>query len=259
MMMRSSTLLFTFVVSIILLGTDALGQAVNDLYQIETTRYKFSESDENLFLILPGDKKISIPREWLYPPEDLEEDEDSYVSSFKYSEQVTTFIIDRELVGIHFSSWDDMPAGVGSAMAGAGRDIFLIYNTKTQRIHQGIVDLGITKSRVRSMGCFFATFHDFVVGDVNNDGMTDIGVVLEEIGCKEDSKERQQTSLKVEPYHKKHPIQWYVFKINTWEKSTQYRGVQPEKTMRNLPLIGLIKSPTDFIREVYRNKLKTKK
>ena len=252
-------MLFTFVIAIILLGTDTHCQAVNDLYQIETSRYKFSESDENLFLILPDDNRISIPREWLYPPEDLEEDEDAYVSSFKYSEQVTTFFIDSELVGIHFSSWDDMPAGAGSAMAGAGRDIFLIYNMKTLRIHQGIVDLGITKSRVRSMGCFFAIFHDFVVGDVNNDGLTDIGVVLEEIGCKEDSKETQQTSLKVEPYYKKHPIQWYVFKKNTWEKSTQYRGVRPEKNIRNLPLIGLIKSPTDFIREVYRSKLKTKK
>jgi hypothetical protein len=251
MIMKASALLLILVLSMILPGIDALGQTVDDSYQIETSRYQFSESNKKLFLILPDNKRISIPREWLYPPEDLEEDEGSYVSSFRYSEQVTTFFVDKGLVGIHFSSWDDMPAGAGSAMAGAGRDVFLIYNTETQQIHQGIVDLGITKDRVRSMGCFFATFHDFVVGDVNNDGLTDIGVVLEEIGCKEDSIEQQKKSLKVEPYFIKHPIQWYVFQKNTWGKSTRYRGVRPEKTMRNLPLIGLIKSPTDFIREVY--------
>lgn len=257
--MRASSLLLTFVLLMILLGIDALILAIDDPYQIETLRYKFSESNENLFLIPPDGKRIPIPREWLYPSEDLEEDEDAYVSSFRYSEQVTTFFIAKELVGIHFSSWDDMPVSSGSAMAGAGRDVFLIYHTKLQRIHKGIVDLGITKERVRSMGCFFATFHEFLVGDVNNDGLTDIGVVLEEIGCEEDLIKQQQTGLKFEPYYKKHPIQWYVFKKNTWEKSARYRGVQPKKTIRKLPLIGLIKSPTDFIREVYRNKLKTKK
>lgn len=256
--MRASTLLLTFILSMILLGIDALILAIDDPYQIKTSRYKFSESDKAPFLILPDGKKTPIPREWLYPPQDLEEDDGSYVNSFKYSEQVTSFFIAKELVGIHFSSWDDMPVSSGSAMVGAGRDVFLVYNTKTKEVHRGIVDLGITKDRVRSTGCFFATFHEFLVGDVNNDGLTDIGVVLEEIGCEEDLIKQQQTGLKVEPYYKKHPIQWYVFKKNTWEKSARYRGFQPEKTIRKLPLIRLIKSPTDFIRELYRNKLKTK-
>jgi hypothetical protein len=256
-MVRASTLVLAFMLSMILHGFDDPVQAGDEPYQVDFSGCRFSELDEKLFLVLPNGRKIEIPRDWLYPPKEVEEDQNAYVTSFTYSERVTNFQVDKHLLGIHLSSWDAMPAaGGGSAMAGAGRDVFLIYNTTTHQLHQGIVDLGITKGRIRSMGCFFATFHGFFIGDINNDGLTDIGVALEEIKCGEDSKEQGQTSSQAQPYYKKHPIQWYVFKNNAWEKSSQYRGAEPGKTMRKLPLIGLIKSPTDFIRELYGDRLR---
>ena len=51
------------------------------------------------------------------------------------------------------------------------------------KLHKGGLELGITKSRVRSMGCPFATFYFFVIGDINHDGLLDIGAVKEEIRC----------------------------------------------------------------------------
>jgi hypothetical protein len=245
--------------SLILVCPNVQGQTSGDQYQMYTASFKFSERNKKSFLILPDGMGIEIPKAWLYPPEEVERDRDSYVSSFNYLEQVTSFLIHKELLGLHLSSWDYMPPGTGSAMAGAGRDIFLVYDTKTHQISPGILDLGITKDRVRSMGCFFATFHDFVIGDVNNDGLTDIGVKLEKIWCEEKSDEKQQVDLMSGPYYKEYPIEWYVLRGKRWEKSPRYSGVRPKKTMQKLPMIGLTKSPIEFVREIYKDKLKERK
>jgi hypothetical protein len=237
---------------------NVLCQIVDNPFQIDTVSFKFSELDKKLFLILPNENKIEIPRGWLYPPKEVEKDQDSYVSSFNYSGQINSFLIEKELLGLHISSWDYMPPGTGSAMAGAGRDIFLVYNAKTHHIHAGILDLGITKERVRSMGCFFVTFHDLFVGDVNNDDLTDIGVKLEKIWCEKESDVNQEIDFMGGPYYKEHPIEWYVLRGNKWEKSPQFNGVQP-KTIQKIPMIGLTKSPIDFVREIYKDKLKVKK
>ncbi|MBI4680995.1 MAG: hypothetical protein HY753_07280 [Nitrospirae bacterium] len=238
-----------------------ISKTVDDPYQIETLRFKITGLHNKPVLILPDGKRIKIPRVWLYPAKEkeVEEDQGAYVSSFKYLEDVTSFLIDKELLGLHIDSWDSMTSGHGSASAGAGRDIFLVYNSKTNRIYPGVIDLGITKDRVRSMGCFFATFHNFVLGDVNDDGLTDIGVKLEKIWCEEGYDEKKQVDTISAPYYKEYPIEWYVFRENRWEKAPQFNGVQPKMAIQKMPMIGLSKSPVDFVREIYKEELKVKK
>ena len=233
------------------------GQTSIKDYQLDTLSFKFSKLHEKPFLVLPDGKRIEIPKAWLYPAEEVQEDEESYVTSFNYLEPVTSFEIGKELLGLHLSSWDYMPTG--SAMAASGRDIFLVYNKKMQQISPGILDNGLTKNRVRSMGCFFATFHDYVIGDINNDGLTDIGVTLEKIWCEEQFDEKRQLDLMSGPYYEKYPIEWYIFKGNIWKKASQYNGIRPEKAIMKLPMIGLKKSPVEFVREIYKNKLIEKK
>ena len=258
-MVRILTWALAFILSMIWGCPNVLCLILDNPFQIDTVSFKFSELDKKPFLILHNGKRIEIPKVWLYPPTEVDKDQDSYVSSFNYLEQVTSFLIGKDLLGLHLSSWDYMPPGTGSAMAGAGRDIFLLYNTKTHHIRKGILDLGITKDRVRSMGCFFATFHDFIVGDVNNDGLTDIGVKLEKIWCEEESDEKQQIDFMGGPYYKEHPIEWYVLRGDKWIISPEFIGVQPKTTIQKMPMIGLTKSPIEFVREIYQDKLKVRK
>jgi hypothetical protein len=254
-MVRTSTLFLAFVLSLISVCPKVLCQTNASHYRLDTVSFKFSEFDKKPFLVLPDGKRIEIPKAWLYPPKEVEKDRDSYVNSFNYMEPVTTFQIGKELVGLHLSSWDYMPPGTGSAMAAAGRDIFLVYNKKTHQISPGILEHHITKNRVRWMGCFYSTFHNFIIGDINNDGLIDIGVTLEKIWCEEKSDEEQQIDLISGPYYKKYPIEWYIFKGNTWEKAPLYNETWPKKAIMELPMIGLTKSPVEFGQEMYKDKL----
>ncbi len=45
-------------------------------------------------------KRAEIPRAWLCPPEEVEKDQDSYVSAFNYLKPVTIFLIGKELLGL---------------------------------------------------------------------------------------------------------------------------------------------------------------
>jgi hypothetical protein len=235
---------------------EVLGQPNINPYRLDTVSFKTSELDKKSFLVLPGGKRIEIPKMWLYPSEEVKQDQHSYVSSFNYLEPVTGFPINRKLLGLHLSSWDYMPLGSGSAMAASGRDIFLIYNRATHKLMPGILDLGITKERVRSMGCFFASFNEFYLGDVNNDGLTDIGVTLEKIWCEEVSDEDRQMNFMSGPYYKKNPIEWYILRGLRWERAPQYEGIRPKKAIMKLPMIGLIESPVEFVRGIYKEELK---
>ena len=245
-------------------------------FQVDTLRFKITKFENTTFLFITDKRKIEIPNDWLYPAGDVEKEKNSYVSSFNYLKPVTSFVIDgrterSKLIGIHISSWDYMPPGSGSAMAASGRDIFLIYNNSTHKLSPGILDLGITKDRVRSMGCFFAIFNNFYLGDINNDGLTDIGIQKEKIWCDEVTDEQRQIDFMTGPYYKKLPIQWYAFKENTWKRLPLY-DIDPGKFRTDkggyfklhpytqpdvkLPMIGMKKSPVEFVREIYKGKLK---
>lgn len=247
-------------------------------FQVDTLRFRISKTGETTFLHIADEKKTEIPKDWLYPAGDVEKDKNSYVNSFNYLEPVTSFVIvidgrtaKSKLIGIHISSWDCMPPGSGSAMAASGRDIFLIYNSATHKLLPGILDLGITKDRVRSIGCFFANFNSFYLGDVNGDGLTDLGIQQEKIWCDEETDEQHQIDFMAGHYYKKLPIRWYAFQENTWKRLPIY-DTDPgifrtdqggyfklhhyEKPDVKLPMIGMTKSPIEFAREIYKGKLK---
>ena len=167
-------------------------------------------------------------------------------------------------MGLHLSSYEIQKEG--SAKAAAGRDVFLVLKPKARRLYPGGMVCGVTKKRVRSMGCFFAVFHRFIIGDVNNDRLTDVGVTREEISCDEVHDREKGVGLMKGPLHEVHPVRWYIYRparwkdrghvsvMDHWSYDPDYDGKHPRGSLQ-LPLIGLAKSPVDFVRDVYRGKL----
>lgn len=202
--------------------------------------------DENSILTLPNSKKMVIPKEWLYPKKALLAERDSYVTSFNYSKSITHFSISPNWIGLHISSWE---YSAGSAMAAAGRDVFLIYNEKENKLYNGNMPNTVTKSRHRFIGCFFATFHNFVIGDINQDGYQDIGVIKENFNCEEKFDEKEQIDRIIGPNYSKSEIQWFIFNNNKWQENIKFHGIIPDKPYYKLPLIEMTKTPIEFIFE----------
>lgn len=253
--MKTTAFYISFFIALVFFYSTAAGQKNPDLYQPDTVSFRLSETEAETFLITPDSNKIKIPKKWLFPLSALEQEEEMYVSSVNYQKTVTSFKINKKYIGLHLSSWDYMAPGSGSAMAASGRDIFLIYDPSTHIIMPGITDLGVTKDRVRSMGCFFASFSSFYLGDINGDSQTDIGIIKEKIWCQEEYDEDRQLDLMTGPYYKKYKIVWLIFTDDKFERDSLYTGMQPENGIMKLPVPGLIKSPVEFVREMYGNKL----
>jgi hypothetical protein len=216
-------------------------QERNEPFDIGTMQLKLlSDSGRFSLQITEGDtlSQLSIPPGWLIPKEN---EENGYVSSFNYDETLTAFRIGRGLTGIQISSYDIQKEG--SAQAAAGRDVFIIYNAHENQLYPGIINLGITKDRVRSGGTFYATNNIFLLADINHDGFKDIGIIKED--------------LKFSPLNQsyiRYPPKWYIFKNNCWINQADSSGIFPLQEIIKLPLIGLSKSPVDFIKEEYLRK-----
>jgi hypothetical protein len=190
--------------------------------------------------------RISVPRTWLVPAEN---EEGSYVSSCNYDTTVTSFHIGKDRIGLHISSYEIQKEG--SAQASAGRDVFLVYDAKNRRIYPGIIDLGITKERYRSAGCFFATNTRFILADINRDGACDIGIIKEDFKCTPLLRQKGSTEM---PVYEIHPVQWRVFDEDRWVRDDRFSGEISSAEYRELPLIGLVKSPVDFVKEICMQK-----
>jgi len=174
-------------------------------------------------------KRVPIPREWLVPPAEEKAEEENYVSSFDYSREVSSFPVGNSEIGLHISSY--AVADEGSSGAAAGRDIFLILDPRSLVLRQGLMGLGVTKERFRDTGCFRAKVSHFLTADINRDGLTDIGIVREEIECSS--------------YHQ-HPINWYVFREGAWRLDSTHSGIWPRE-WSELPLLGITLTPVDFV------------
>jgi len=93
------------------------------------------------------------------------------------------------------------------------------------------------------MGCLSAKTSHFVIGDINQDQMTDIGIIKEKLFCEEVYDERKDVDILSGPIFKQDSIQWYIFTEQTWIKSNQFTGKWIE--YKELPLIEIKITPLD--------------
>ena len=187
-------------------------------------------------------KQVAIPREWLVPPEDEEQEESgAYVSSFNYDSRIQSFPIGNERIGLHVSSFDF--AKEGTSHAAAGRDVFLIFDPKSLKIFQGGLRPGITKGRVRTEGCLGAVIEHYFIADVDGDGLADIGVLREEFQCIDGAGRYGNIAG---PFYKQYSMDWYLLRSDAWKLDPDFSGKLP-KQFQELPLIGIGRSPADFV------------
>jgi hypothetical protein len=97
---------------------------------------------------------------------------------------------------------------------------------------------------LRSQGCFAASAERYILGDVDGDGLADIGVIKEELQCVEKTDGDVDTMLG--PFYKQYPVTWYVFKENEWKLDPQFSGKFPEHH-EELPWVGIDRSPVDYV------------
>jgi len=217
---------------------------------VDTTQFKLFIDTVNTNIQLSSNgnyKKIPVPWEWVMESKD-KDDTDEYVSSLNYDKKVTAFAIGADLIGFHLSSYEVQRRG--SAQAAAGRDIFLVYIPSTHTLYRGNINLGVTKKRIRFAGCFSASYSKFLLSDINNDGYIDVGVVGEELKC--ETVKGIDRDIRQGPYYDAHPVRWYVFSKDHWEYAPRFDRRFPRKDYWELPLIGLVKSPVDYVKGIYR-------
>jgi len=101
------------------------------------------------------------------------------------------------------------------------------------------------------MGCFGALAHRFLVADVDGDGHADLGVEREEIRCRPDpSRAGPDVEAPLVPAHRLGPVRWHLFQPGKgWSHAAGHDGERPAGA-RELPLVGLTKTPVEFVREV---------
>jgi hypothetical protein len=232
---------------------------------VSTRTFSLQEEGERFFLqeLLPTPEhpRIAIPREWLIPPHETEDDEDTApVSPFKYDRRVTSFPIGNGEIGLRFSSFDAMTEG--SMALAEGKDVFLIYDPSAGKLRPGGFDLGITKERDWGSGCFSAHMVHLLVADTNEDGLTDIGAVKEEVWCPETIEDELEETSQAKPVENKrvppeleniverhlyqqHLVTWYVYTPDGWKLDSRQAGFP--NSYAELPLTGIVMSPVDFV------------
>jgi hypothetical protein len=239
---------------------------------VSTHQFTLQREGGNFFLqplpLAAKHPRIAIPRDWLVPPHDTEEDT-SPVDPFNYDRHVTSFPIGDGAIGLRFSSFDAMTEG--SLAAAEGRDVFLIYDPSEGRLRPGGFDLGITKGRYRVDGCFQAQMVHLLVADINGDGLADVGAVKEEIWCPEIGEDEDEvpdgsaeqkklpSELKniVERHlYQQHNVIWYLYTSQGWKQDPDQAWI-PD-TFSELPLTGIALSPVDFVGEVLWHSLDPK-
>ncbi|MBN2366874.1 MAG: hypothetical protein EH225_13580 [Calditrichaeota bacterium] len=84
---------------------------------------------------------------------------------------------------------------------------------------------------------------------MNEDGLNDIGVIEEELECARLIQRKKDMSPVESPYYKIYPVQWYIFIKDRWLYDQSLNGKILSISKRELPLIGLVKSPVDYVKE----------
>ena len=211
---------------------------------VDSNRFELVSSNGS-FSLRARALMMPVPTEWLIPPS-TDNDAFSDPSGVQYDKQVDSFAIAPGKTGLHVSSFE---ISEGSLQLAAGRDVFLVLDEATHKLRPGLIGLGVTKSRVRAMGCFEAAAAKFFLADLNHDRALDIGVMREKLDCREVPAKDVDDIDRVEgPYYNVEPIRWYVFHDDAWSYDATLDGRFPTRTPYwELPLISIIKTPVEFV------------
>jgi hypothetical protein len=181
----------------------------------------------------------------------VEDGPDYYTNSCNWDTQVITFPISANELGIYLSSYDIQESG--SAQAAGGRDRFMVLDLENRELHQSAFTPGITKSRIRSLGKVTAKSQTFVLGDVNGDGFTDIGVTTEEIRWYNAAGDICHDPAG--PFHCVTDPVWFVYHDKGWWRTEKYLPADKGGEVTPLPLVGIAKTPVDYVKEQYGNRV----
>lgn len=171
---------------------------------------------------------------------------DKWLRDSSFSEEITAFKINDKLTGLHLSSYYINIRG--SMRPSLGMDVFLVLNTTSRKIWHGGFDLGISKKRIKeSMGCRSAHVHHFQLSDIDGHDGVDIGITKEELICEYDKD--TEFPLNILGKEKNHPVKWFLFNGKTWQHNKVYDGKVSTSESILLPLIGIIKTPVDYLKD----------
>ncbi len=209
---------------------------------LQTDRFELVESEGEFYLKEARELPIPIPREWLIPEAELAQAEHRFVAGFDYAEQVSSFPMGDGLLGLHLSSYEIQRSG--SAMATDGRDVFLIFDPASRETRFGLA-LPSSKWRVRVGGCFAAYHTRLLVGDVDCDRRLDLATLVTRRDCDPSPGESGVYS----GYLRSGPLHWYLQTETAWSHDSSYDERLPCAGHRDLPLIGLVKHPVQYVLE----------
>lgn len=224
---------------------------------VTSTQFQLLEDEKGYRLAFKGPDPaapIPIPREWLEPAAEKALEEQEYVTRFRYSDEVHSFAVGGGRLGLHLSSYEIQEGG--SARAASGRDLLLLFDPSKRSLKPGL-DLGVTKGRVRLGGCFAARHHRILLGDVDGDRLLDVATIEERIACDVDEgasyEEREELARRRHnPAYSVGPAEWYLQSEAGWERDPFFDGRLPVFGFRELPLIGLVQSPVEFVLNLKR-------
>lgn len=199
--------------------------------------------------------RIRVPWDWVMGGgahlDPGESELESYVSSRQFDTHITAFAIHDDLIGLHLSSYGVQRGG--SAQAAAGRDLVLVYTPSSRKLSAGDLNLGITQSRLRSGGCFAALQTRFVLADIDHDRFMDLGVRQEALTCRQRATDAGE--ITEGPYYQVQPLRWYRYGEGRYTHDPRYDGRFPGSDHWELPMIGLVKGPVEYVQEMTRRSL----
>jgi hypothetical protein len=89
-----------------------------------------------------------------------------------------------------------------------------------------------------------------LLSDINQDGKKDIGIIREELTCRGLHRQNKGAHHEVDNSFQHFPIRWHVFHKDRWIYDKNFDGKLIQSHFREFPLIGLVKSPVDFVKEM---------
>jgi hypothetical protein len=209
----------------------------------DSERFRLRRGDDGWWLESADGLRVTVPAEWLAPPEAVAADEEAYVSSLAWEEEVTAFAAGGGRLALHLSSYAIQQEG--SAAAASGRDLVLLYDPAAGILHRGL-DLAESKGRVRLGGCFLAFSDRLEVGDVGCDRLLDLAVTEERIDCVE-----EEPGGIDQPVHRVGPRRWYLQEGDAWVPRPELDGRLPCAGLQQMPLVGIDFGPVDFVLRLY--------